>query len=111
MNRPEHEQIGYVACVDNTQVIVNYNKDNTLHIYVAPPHVTENDDYETYHIRLSSNTRHLPEFKRFNTNIRARIATGIHVCSKLPLFNLPFEVAQKDSPNPWWKQRGEVNPV
>ena len=108
MSRKEYEQIGYVACVDNSEVIVNYNKDNTLHIYVAPPHLNESEDYETYHIRLSRNTRKLPEFKRFNNEIRARIATGIHICSELPLFNLPFELAQNYKPNPWWKQRGEV---
>jgi hypothetical protein len=108
MSRKEYEQVNYVACVNDTEVIINYTKNGSLHVYVAPPHINECDNWETYHIRLTRNTRKLPEFKRFNNEIRARIATGIHICSELPNYNLPFELAQNYKPNPWWKQRGEV---
>jgi len=110
MSRQNYEQTGYVSGVDGTEVIVNYNKDNTLHIYVAPPY-SGDINYETYHIRLTSKTRNLPEFKRFSNDIRARIGTGIYICSNTPGFNLPLDLAQDSAPNPWYLQRGAASPV
>jgi pyridoxine 5'-phosphate synthase PdxJ len=103
MNCLNYEIVSYHADYNSMFVKVSYYpQQNTIEIHVG--------DYGNviYSIELSSNTRHLPEFKRFNNEIRARIATGIHICSELPNFNLPFELTGDDRPNPWWKQRGEV---
>jgi hypothetical protein len=110
MAQHDYEQTGYTSSVNGTDIVVNYNHDNALHIYVAPPY-SKNSNYETYHIQLTSNTRKLPEFKRFNNDIRARIGTGIYICSKTPGFNLPLYLAQELDISPWYLQRTKVIPT
>lgn len=106
MTRQNYEQLSYMSCVDDTEVVVNYNKDNTMNIAVVYLFSKENRYYETYYIRLSKKTRKLPEFKRFSNNIRARIGTGIYLCSHLPGFDLHLNLSQLDYLYPWWLQRG-----
>ena len=106
MGRQNYEQTTYISLVDQVEVVIHY-KNNILNIYVAPEHTGQ----ETYYIKLTSNTRKLPEFKRFNNDIRARIGTGIYVCSRTPGFNLPIYLAQESDPSPWYTQRRKVNPT
>jgi hypothetical protein len=112
MSRKNFENVTYSSRIDDgTEVFVNYNPNNTLSIYVVPP-VNKVDDYSyyrTYLIKLTSKTRNLPEFKRFNNDVRARIGTGIYICSYTPGFNLPLDLAQDSYPNPWYLQRRMVS--
>jgi len=111
MDYKDCEQTTYTSVVKQVEVVVQY-KNNILNIYVAST-TDKKDNYNhyDYHLKLTSKTRNLPEFKRFNNDVRARIGTGIYICSYAPGFNLPIDLAQDSYPNPWYLQRGMVNPV
>jgi len=112
MSRKKKEKVAYSSHIDGTEVLVNYNPNNTLSICVVP--INKDDNYshhKNYLIKLTSKTRNLPEFKRFNNDVRARIGTGIYICSNIPGFNLPLDLAQDSYPNPWYLQREMVNPT
>ncbi len=105
MSDNSYELVKYQAKWGENYILVIYdNTYNTLNINIWNNYYTIN-----YHIELTRNTRKLPEFKRFNNDIRARIGTGIHICTQTPGCNLPLYIAQEDRPNPWWKQRRKVS--
>ncbi len=95
-----NEVVKYYAYVDSSFVEVVYLQDkNMLIVEVGDYGVTD------YAIELNDKTRKIPDFKRFNNKIRARIGTGIFICSQTPGYALNLHLAQAGYPNPWWRQR------
>lgn len=91
------ESVTYKAKYNGYTVTVTY----AYHVLVIKV-VNESIDL-IYQIKLTSQNKVLPEFTRFSNEIRARIATGIHICAETP----GYDLVEPDSLTvlPWWQKR------